>query len=311
VTYLAFSLVALIWGTTWVAIKYSLVAFPPFSGAMLRFVIAIAVLALFAKFKRVSLSMPRELLRHVVVTALLLYVVDYGLIYWAEQYLTAGVTAIFFASLPLATALVSTLAYKNEVFSYRKLAGIVVGVIGIVVVFLDQMFATEFTTKVWIACAGVVAAALAAAFNVAIAKRHLMSMSAISLTVHQMRWGALGLAVIATLNGEWPQIQYSATALAAMAYLGIVGSAVAFVLYYVLLRTMHASTLATITYLTPLVAVATGWWFLDESISLRAIVGALIIFAGIAIIQFESLMSFARRSQSSQRAVARRIPDAP
>jgi drug/metabolite transporter (DMT)-like permease len=293
-----FIAVSLIWGTTWVAIKFSLVAFPPFSGAMFRFVVAIAVLWAYASFKRISLTIPRHLLGYVAGTGLLLYVVDYGLIYWAEQYLTAGVTAIFFASLPLATALVSTITYKNEAFCYRKLTGILVGLVGIVIVFFDQVSATRFTAAILIACIAVVVAAIAAAFNVAIAKRHLMTLGAISLTVHQMIWGVGGLAVIATYLGEWSTVRYSETAIAAMLYLGVMGSAIAFVLYYVLLKTMHASTLATITYITPLIAVATGWWFLGESISMRAIVGALIIFLGIAIIQFEPLMSFARRAQA-------------
>lgn len=293
-----FIAVALIWGTTWVAIKYSLVAFPPFAGAMFRFVVAIAVLYLYASYRRISLRVPRELLGYVIGTGLLLYVVDYGLIYWAEQHLTAGVTAIFFASLPLATALVSTIAYKNEAFCYRKLVGILIGLVGIVIVFFDQVSATQFTSTILIACVAIVIAALAAAFNVAIAKRHLMTLGAISLTVHQMIWGVGGLAIIATLMGEWTSVRYSETALAAMLYLGVMGSAIAFVLYYVLLRTMHASTLATITYITPLIAVATGWWFLGESISLRAVLGALVIFIGIALIQFEPLLSVARRVQA-------------
>jgi drug/metabolite transporter (DMT)-like permease len=287
VNYFAFGLLALIWGTTWVAIKYSLLGFPPFAGAMFRFAFAALVLTIYARLTGTSLVLRRELLRHVIVTAILLYVIDYGMIYWGEQYLNAGVTAILFASLPLATALVSTFAYQTEAFSYRRFAGILVGLAGIVVVFFDQLLITSFSGKVITATLGILIAAIAAAFNSVIAKKHLMAIDTVTLTIHQLIWGTFGLALIALVRGEFAAIEPSTSSVVALLYLGLAGSAIAFVVYYKLLRVMPASTLSTNTYLTPLIAVFTGWWSLGESISARAIIGALIIFAGIATIQFE------------------------
>jgi len=295
VKFFAFAIMALIWGTTWVAIKYSLMGYPPFSGAMLRFIFAAFVLAVYARARRDPLTVPRGSLRFVIVTAILLYVIDYGLIYWSEQYLNAGVTAIFFAALPLATALVSTFIYRSEPFSFRRFAGILVGLAGIVVVFLDQLLLTDFSGKVMIASLGVLTAAVAAAFNAAIVKKYLTTIGTVSLTVHQLLWGAAGLALIAVTRGEFATIQYSTTATIALLYLGLAGTAVAFVLYYMLLKVMTASTLSTISYITPLVAVFTGGLLLGESITVRAIVGTLTIFLGVAITQFSHLASLVRR----------------
>jgi len=294
--YFIFAIVAIIWGTTWVAIKFSLQGYPPFAAAMFRFLLAIAALVLYARMTRISLALPRQTLRWIIVTAILLYVIDYGLIYWGEQFLNAGVTAILFAAMPLATTFLSSFAFKGESPRYRQLFGIVLGLLGIIVVFFDQLVATDFNAKVVLAAAAIVIAAIAAALNVVIAKRHLMIVGALPLAVHQMVWGSLGLGIIAALSGEFRNVHYSLNATTALLYLGLAGSAVAFVMYYSLLQMMRASTLSTITYFTPLVAVLSSSLLLNESISLRAGVGALAILVGVAIIQFDYLIAIARRS---------------
>jgi len=294
--YVAFASVAIIWGTTWVAIKLSLQGYPPVTGAMLRFVFAIAMLGLYARVTRLSLVLPRTTMVWVVVTAILVYVIDYGLVYWGEQYLNAGVTAILFAVVPLATTLGSAFAFRTERFRYRQLAGILVGLLGTIAVFLDPLVATGFSVKVTLAAAAIVVAAMAAAFNIVIAKRHLMLVGAVPLTFHQMSWGTLGLGIISASTGEWRNVHYSLGATLAVLYLGLAGSAVAFVMYYSLLKTMRASTLSTISYITPLVAMFSGWIILSESISLRVGSGVVAIFVGLATIECDGLMAMLRRS---------------
>jgi drug/metabolite transporter (DMT)-like permease len=290
----SFLLVAVLWGTTWTAIKVSLQGYPPFVGATLRFVAAIAILTLYARLMRISLTLPRGTARWVVATSMLLYVIDYGLIYWGEQYLNAGVTAILFAVLPLATALVSSFAFRSETLCYRTLAGIVLGLGGTVLVFFDQLATTHFSVSVAWASIAVVVAALAAALSVVIAKRDLMIVPPVPLAIHQMLWGSLGLGIIAVVRGEWQDIHYSLQSTVALLYLGVCGSAAAFVMYYALLRTMAASALSTISYITPLVAVFCSWLLLNESISARVWVGTAAVFAGIAIVQFDYLTAIAR-----------------
>ena len=294
--YVAFASVAMIWGTTWVAIKLSLQGYPPVTGAMLRFVFAIAMLGLYARVTRLSLALPRHAIVWVAITAILVYVIDYGLVYWGEQYLSAGVTAILFAVVPLATTLGSAFAFRTERFRVRQLAGIFVGFLGIVAVFLDPLVATGFSVKVTLAAVAIVVAAMAAAFNIVIAKRHLMLVGAVPLTFHQMLWGTLGLGIISAITGEWRNVHYSLGATLAVLYLGLAGSAAAFVMYYSLLRTMRASALSTISYVTPLVAVFSGWMVLNESISLRVASGVAAVCVGLATIECDGLMAILRRS---------------
>jgi drug/metabolite transporter (DMT)-like permease len=258
------------------------------------------VLLAYVRWKNVSLSLPSTAFRYVIVTSLLLYVLNYGFIYWAEQYLNAGVTAIFFAAVPLVTALASTFAFRSESFCYRRYTGIVIGLVGILIVFFDQLLITAFDGNVIVASAAVFIAAIAAALSVVIVKKHLTTTDTVALTVHQLMWGTLGLGVIAMLRGEFGAIEFSATATIALVYLGVAGSALAFVMYYSLLQKTSATTLSTMTYITPLIAVFTGWLFLGESISLRALLGALTIFIGITVIQFDHLRAWTRNALSTR-----------
>ena len=116
VRFLSFAFLCLVWGTTWVAIKITLEGMPPFYGAATRFIIAIFLLFIFAKAKKVNLSFTRKYFFIISASAFLMYVFDYGLIYWGEQYLTAGVTAIFFATFSLFTVLWSNFLFKSESF---------------------------------------------------------------------------------------------------------------------------------------------------------------------------------------------------
>ena len=217
--YLTFLLVALIWGTTWTAIKLSLEGYPPFVGATLRFAIAIVMLTVYARVTRAPLALPRGTMRWVIVTSMLLYVIDYGLIYWSGQYLNAGISAILFAALPLATASASTFAFASESMGSRSLVGILFGLGGVIVVFFDQVAVTHFGVHVATASIAVVVAAMAAALNVVIAKRHLMTVAPVPLAMHQMLWGSLGLGIVAAVRGEWHEIHYSLGPTLALLYL--------------------------------------------------------------------------------------------
>jgi drug/metabolite transporter (DMT)-like permease len=98
-----------------------------------------------------------------------------------------------------------------------------------------------------------------------------------------------------THHVAWRHVHYSLGATLAVLYLGLAGSAAAFVMYYSLLRTMRASTLSTISYVTPLVAVFGGWIVLNESISLRVGSGVAAILVGLATIECDGLMAILRR----------------
>ncbi|RMF58000.1 MAG: DMT family transporter [Calditrichaeota bacterium] len=278
-----FIFLSFVWGTTWSAIKFSLQGFPPFLGAMLRFSIALVCLALYARFRGISLRISRRHFAPLFWSAILLYLFDYGLIYWGEQYLYSGVTAIFFATFPIFTGVVSNFIFRNEPFQWNKFFGLLLGFVGIFIIFNHQLLITEFNTMVILASLAIIFSALAAAVSLVMVKKYLGGVNTIAMTFHQMLWGVLTLGISGVLIGETSRIHLHLKPILAVGYLGVVGSAIAFVLYYTLLKKMSAITLSYIIYITPLVAIFTGWLVLDEQITWHTIVGTLIIFSGIAL----------------------------
>lgn len=275
----------LVWGTTWIAIKYSLEGIPPFLGAMFRFAVASVFLYVYARFRGISLKLDSGNLKYIFVSAVLLYLFDYGLIYWGEQYLYAGVTAVFFATFPIFTGLVSNFIFKNESFLWSKFFGLVVAFGGITLIFFDQLLITDFSGLVFWASAAIIVSALSAAVSLVMVKKYLSRVPTVPLTLHQMIWGVITLGIIGLLRGETSEVMLTTRVVLSVFYLGAIGSALAFVLYYSLLKEMSASAVSSIIYVTPLVAIFIGWLLLDEKITIKILAGTLLIFGGIAISQ--------------------------
>lgn len=280
-----FILLSIIWGTTWVAIKISLEGVPPFTGAALRFVIAILFLLIYSRLKNISLRFGRSDFKTLFISAILLYTVDYGLIYWAEQYLSAGVTAIFFATFPLFMAIFSNFVFKNEAFSVKKFTGVILGFSGVLVIFYDQLLITDYNLFVILAIIAVIVSASSAALSTIIVKKYLHGVNPASLTLHQMVWGVISLATIGIFSGELSAIQLNVRVMSAVGYLGIMGSALAFVMFYWLLKKMSAISLSFIIYITPVVALITDWFIFREVVAFKTIIGMLLIFSGVALSQ--------------------------
>ena len=268
---------SIVWGTTWVAIKYSLDGVPPFLGAMLRFMVALVCLWGYMIIRKISFKPLPGVFKYVFWSAVLLYLFDYGLIYWGEQYLNAGVTAIFFATFPLLTGVVSNFLFKNEAFQWGKYIGLTIGFFGIIVVFYDQMLITDFDGMVIWASLAILASALAAALSFVMVKKHLSGMETVSMTFHQMVWGVIILGVIGLARGEAADVIWVDESILAILYMGIFCTALAFVLYYAQLKKMSAISLSSIIYVNPLVAVFSGWILLDEAVTTRIVIGLSLI----------------------------------
>ena len=293
--YAILAFLSFVWGTTWIAIKYSLIGIPPFLGASARFLVALACLLGYAAYKRRSLKISSKDFSMIFISSILLYLLDYGLIYWGEQYINAGATAIFFATFPLFTGVVSNFVFRSEAFQWQKFLGLVIGFLGIAIVFYDQLLQTRFEGMVVWASIAVIISALSAAVSLVMVKKYLSHMETVTLTLHQMIWGVVMLGLIGLLGGELPLIKYHPASIIAVVYMGIVASALAFVLYYYLLKEMSAISVSSIIYITPVVAILIGWVMLNESITPQIITGMLVTFVGIFVSQMKEYQKYLSR----------------
>ncbi|HEX3128744.1 MAG TPA: EamA family transporter [Thermoanaerobaculia bacterium] len=270
-----------IWGTTWAAIRVSLEGFPPLKGVVVRFAIASVLLLALAPVLKVRLGRePRER-RLWVLNGALTFTISYGLVYWAEQWVPSGLAAILFATFPLFVAILAHLTLPGERLRTWSLAGVLLGFAGVAVLFSED-FGKLGGPKVGFASAVLLIAPFASAIaNVAVKKWgggiHPLSISAMPMAV-----GTLLTVPFAWTSGERP-IEWRTGPVLALLYLAVMGSAVAFTLYYWLLRRLPATSLSLINYATPVVAVFVGTVLLDEPFTFRILLGAALVVIGVAI----------------------------
>lgn len=273
----AFAACTLIWGSTWLAIKVGYAGMGALTSGALRFGLAALLLAAFMAAMR--MPMPgRAALRLAATQAVLLFLLDYGLIYWGEQFIDSGLTAVLFAVFPLLTALVSHAAGPGDRLTLRKLGGVLLGLLGLGVVFAESLV---FDPSRLPAMLAVVGAALAAAFGNVIAHREGHDLHPASFTMPAMAMGALLLEGVALALGEPLALPRGALAWGSLLYLSAVGSVVAFLAYYWLLQQWGPSKASLLILLTPLVALFLGAALLGEQGGPSAWLGTALVLAGV------------------------------
>lgn len=280
----AFLALCVIWGLSWVAIKYSLQDIPPFLGVGLRSAVAAVALALFARGRRISLRVPREDLTLVGLTGVLLYSVNYGLVYWAEQRLTAGVTAVLFATFPIFVSLLNDLLRLEPGTSrWTRRVGPLIAFLGIVVIFHEELLLLEGGDRIIFSCLAVLASAFVAATTTLVARHRFRHLHPVAMTYHQFLMGFSPVLLFSVALGEPASLVVRQGSLLALLYLGVIASALAFVLFYWLLGRMSPVNLSLFVYITPLISILSGWWFLQEVPEPLFLVGTSLILAGVLL----------------------------
>ncbi len=273
-------LLCIIWGSTWLVIKIGYGGLGPFNVAALRFLMAGAVLAVIIPVLGTRWPNGRREWSVVTFVGVALFGADYGLIYWGEQFIDSGLTAILFATLPLFTVALAHLYIPGDRITARKLSGTLVAFAGVVALFGESLRLD--VEKLGPMAAIVIATVCAAAAGV-VSKRHGATLHAAALNAPAMLIGGVVLAAAALATGEAFRLPHEASTWAAIVYLAVVGSVVSFLVYFSLLKTWNVTSLSFISVFTPAIALALGFVFLDERPTLWTAVGAVLILAGVAL----------------------------
>jgi len=271
----------LIWGSTWLAIKIGLEDVPPFLGAAIRFAIASTILFTLSRLQRVPF--PRSRRAHLGLLALGLnsFAMSYGVVYWAEQILPSGLTAVLFATHPLLVLVLAHLVIESERITMRRAAGVVLGFAGVVFVFRSDLGVAD--PRAGFAMLVLMLSPLAAATSNVAIKRWGARMHVYNLTTLPMAYGSVVLFLISFLTEDPAAARWTPSAVGSILFLAVCGSVIAFVVFYSLLKRVAVSSLALISYIFPVVAVALGWVVLGERLDPIAGVGTAAVVLGIAI----------------------------
>lgn len=276
-------LLTLIWGTTWAAIRVSLEGFPPFKGLAIRFVLGSAILFAVAWGRGVRFGRARHERALWLVQTVFTFFVAFGLVYWAEQWVPSGLTSVLFATMPLFVVIFAFFLIPGERLGVLGLLGMLVGFGGVAVIFSEDLSLLG-GAQVGFAAALLLVAPVAVGFAEVVIKKWGSEVHALAVTAPPMAMGAVLLAGL----GWWVEadrpISPTPASVAAMLYLAVFGSAIAFGLFFWLLKHVSVIQLSLITYATPVMAVVVGTVFLDEPLTLRMGVGAALVIAGGALV---------------------------
>ena len=290
----------LIWGSTWLFIKLGLRDLPPFTFAGIRFLFASAILwAIVIARRRPLPKTGRDWLKLAWMGSIT-FALNYGLIFWGEQYISSGLAAVLQAMIPAFGLIFAHFYLPNERLTARKLAGVATGVAGVGLIFYDQM-KIEGMAALQGSVALLLSSVCAAYSNVFI-KSRCQHIDSSVIAAGQMVWGVFPLLTLgAILEGDPFDHRWSMRSALALAYLALIGSVLAFLLYFWLVTKIEVTKTMLISLVTPVTALLIGKLTLDERLSWRVAAGSAAILAGIWLIVFQ------RRSKVEDRGL--RIED--
>jgi drug/metabolite transporter (DMT)-like permease len=277
-----YTVVVLIWGTTWLSIRISLDYLPPTFSIMIRFIVAGATVILIQKLRGEKIPLALRHQPFFIGLGLLGFVLSYGLVYWAEQYISSGLTAVLFGLLPLLTGILAHRALKRrERLDRRRLLGLMAGLLGIVVINSGDL--RQIHPLAPLAAMLVVVSSLCTAVSTVLSKSRAHIYSPLTLAGLPMLYGGLANIPLWLITERNEPIVWTWEGIAATAYLTFFGSVVTYIGYFWLLRRMEVSRANLIAYLTPIIALAVGFFFADETITPGILAGAALIFGGVAV----------------------------
>ncbi len=284
-TLLAFAIIYFVWGSTYLAIRIGVHEVPPLLLAAMRFVVAGLVLYgwTIAHGER-SPSWPEW--RSASILASLIFLLDYGLVFWAEQRVPSGVTAVMLATTPAFMALAEIIILRTQKLTLRLGLALLIGLAGVAVL-------TGHSAQLGgapIGGVGAVALMIAAitwSIASALARKLTLPRSKIMSSGAQMLAGGLMLAVASAALGEIHNFHPASVSRAAwlsLLYLIVPGSIIAFTAYVWLIHHESPTKVGTYGYVNPVVAVLVGYFLGGESLGLRTILGTLFVLTSVVVI---------------------------
>jgi drug/metabolite transporter (DMT)-like permease len=272
----------LVWSSTWVVIAVGLEDIEPFFGAGIRFSLAGVGLLGGAALMRRSLRTDFALS---ALVGLLPFATTYGLIYWAEQYVTSGLTAVLFGVLPLYVALLAAAFLPDEPLRARLLVGVGIALAGLVVAFSESLDIGGHEHTALAALAVILSPLASAVGNIGIKKRGA-TLDPLVMNGWAMLIGGIALLIVSAPTEDWSATVWSLESIGSILYLAAFGTAFTFVTLTVLLRELPTVTVSFISMIIPFGALALGALIRDEQVTVLAVAGALLVVGGIAVAQF-------------------------
>ncbi len=279
---LAMVTLALVWGSTWMAISVLVKAVPPLHSASLRFLLAAVVLLPAIQWKRLPWPTGRGL-HATILLSLSMIALPSALVFWSEQRLSSGLTALLFGAMPLLTAILTPWMAGRPPRRVPRTAwqAMIVGLGGLGIVF-SRVISTSLSQA--LGAFGVLVAVLLYAASSVYGKEALQTVHPFVSTAIQFFLGGIWLALASLIFERGKSSAWSAQSLVALVFLSVFSSALSFTLYYWLLQRIEAYQLTSLQLIVPIIAIAEGALFMFEPVPWSMIVGAAVVLGSVIFV---------------------------
>ena len=284
-TLLAFGVIYFVWGSTFLAIRVGVREVPPFLLAAMRFLVAGLVLYGWMLARGERSPKLREWMSACLL-ALLIFVCDYGLLFWAERRVPSGLSAVILATIPVFMALSEIIFLHTQRLTPRLALALLVGIAGVAVLMSRSLNLGGVPVDRSGAIALLIASISWSAASMLTRKLPLPPSKAMSSGA-QMFVGGILLSITAAVLGEFRNFHPAAVsreAWLALLYLIVAGSIIGFTAYVWLIHHESPTKVGTYAYVNPIVAVLVGYFFGGESLGLRTILGTLFVLVSVVVI---------------------------
>jgi drug/metabolite transporter (DMT)-like permease len=273
----------LVWSSTWLAIKVGLRDLPPISFVAIRFFIAIIVLLAVSVGRTRLLPLRRSDYAVLAITGVLMFAVNYTLLFWAELHVSSGLAAVLQATIPMFGLIFAHWMLPDEPLRFQKLAGVIIAIGGVTVI-CARLLGFNGPLAFWGGVAVVFGAGSAAFANVLVKARSIQLAPAM-LAAWQMIFGTAPLLVLGfAVDGNPARFHWTSTSVFCLVYLAVIGSALTFLLLYWLLPRLTVAQLQSISLITPPGAVMLGWLLGGETFPISSLFGAALVLVGVWLI---------------------------
>lgn len=289
---LGYILICLLWGSTWLVIRLGLESLTPFLSAGLRFFIASIFIFGLMRVKGVKVQTDPMAVKLYLIMGFFSFVIPFGLVYWAEQFIASGLTSILFAVFPFLVIIFSRVAIPSETIGPYKIIGVILGFSGIVVIFSENI-AIDLSDDFF----GMLAVLLSALMQAGIAvimKKYGKFLNPLSMNLFPVFIAGVTLIPLGLLVEDLSNLKFDGNAIFSVTYLAFFGTLITFTTYYWLLKRMNVVLLSLSAFITPIIAVILGFLVLDEKFTDRDIIGSSLVLIGILFANFKGLINYYR-----------------
>jgi drug/metabolite transporter (DMT)-like permease len=280
---LAFLAIYLIWGSTYLAIRYAVETIPPLYTAGVRHLCAGSILLVWAFLKGLRPTWPQ--IRASVVIGFFFFLVGHGSLHWAERIVPSGLASLLIAVEPIFVFVLSSAAARTWKLNWMLAAGILLGLFGVGILVWGTTQSSEHGLT--LGSVAILIGAFSWSMGIIYSRRSHLSGSPLLLSALSLLAGAVMLLAVGTMAGEARGFSLSQVTLRSwlgLAYLILFGSVIAFTAYNWLLEHFSPTFVATHTYVNPIVAVLLGWAFGGEVITVRVALAAVLVVLAVVLV---------------------------